>query len=618
LIDFVLVAGVPREVEGLAPRLRGALERTRNVNGARVERTGTARTWAFAAIEEPDPTGSSRVASDGDALVAFNGPAFAADGDQRALAERLLTRYRDQGPDEVAGYLDGVYNFVGIAPDVGLSAFGDFSGMYPLYWHTSGEVTVISNRSLTVSDLVGSREWNPRALAWVIARANLTGDDLPLRHAHHLPPGDEARAAWGTGGLKLDRSARSIWPSASDNPGRDNLTSDEWDEITDVLVRNVRQFASIDAPLRLGLTGGKDSRLCLALLQAAGLRDRVDVFTSGGPNSPEVQAARAVAQAAGFVHGTPGSPRTTAQPAPHLAPRTTQRPCDVNTEHVWRQLRRNITRYEAIVPAWTALQNATHRPYVTIKGFGGELYRRGTNQPSHHPNGHRVDELATQFAADHRKMDRLGIIRIAEAEYQTQWMDNWFHATAKRIGTDVVLERFHIDADFAHWFGPLLQCAPQSLTLNPLVSRRAAQKNLELSAASRRTDRFHFEVMRRAAPDLVLIPFLNDQWAPQLAAGSSIDLPQRPFPTVVKPTGRAIHPGNPGWQFLETERKAFGHLFKEADKHTDMDSVCDMKKLRRYARSSKPMTKLGEIREFVTALGVALTLLNQAEPATSP
>jgi len=358
--------------------------------------------------------------------------------------------------------------------------------------------------------------------------------------------------------------------------------------------------------------------LCLALVKAAGLRDRVDVFTSGGPESPEVQVARAVAQAAGFSLGTPGSAGVTAQTAPDVAGRSKVVPSNVSSENVWRRLRRNITRYEAIVPAWTALQNPTHRPFVTIKGFGGEFLRRGTSQRSHSKDVLSVDELAVQFAAEHRKMDRLGIIRTAEAAYQTQWIQSWVHATARRTRSDVVLERFHLEADFAHWFGPLLQCAPHSVTLNPLVSRMAAQKNLELSPAARNSERFHFEVTRRAAAELVVVPFLNDRWAPELAAGSSLDLPQSPFPTAVKPTGRAIHPGNPGWQFLETERKTFDRLFKEADKHTEMGSVCDMKKLRRYARSARPMTKFGEIREMIGAVGVALTLLDRAEPVISP
>jgi hypothetical protein len=607
---------VPAAVERFAPRLLGALESSRIMDGRRLEHRGARRTWAFAGIEAPDATTPARFACDDDSFVVFNGPVFAADGDQRSLHERLLKSYRERGPVEVAETLEGAYNFVGIAPDVGLRAFGDFSGMYPLYWHTGADFTLISNRSLSVSDLLGSREWNMHALAWVIARANLTGDDLPLRNVRHLPPGVEARAPWGSGALELDGASTSIWPSASDDPGRDNLRPDEWDAVTDALVRSVRALESVDGPLRLGLTGGKDSRLCLALVKAAGLRDRVDVFTSGGPDSPEVEVARSVAEVAGFAHGSPAmaAPPVSDGPGPKPVPV----PSGVNAENVWHQLRRNVTRYEGIVPAWTALQNATHRPFVTIKGFGGEFFRRGSNERSHAAEARSVDELAAEFVATNGERDRLGIIRTTEAAYQAEWLENWVHAMAREIRRDVVHERLHVEADFAHWFGPLLQCAPQSVTIHPLVSRMAAQKNLELSGVARSNERFHFEVMRRAAPELVVIPFLNDLWAPELAADSPLDLPQHSFATAVKPVGRAIHQANPGWQFLETERRTIARLFKEAAMRTEMDSVCDMKKLRRYAKSSKPMTKFGEIREMMGAVGVALALLERAEPVIRP
>jgi hypothetical protein len=609
LISFVVVAGVPAAVERFAPRLPGALESTRILNGRRIEQSGARGTWAFAGIEEPDATSPYRFASDDDSFVVFNGPVFAADGDQRSLPDRLLKTFRDQGCTEVAESLEGAYNFVGVAPDRGLRAFGDFSGMYPLFWHAGTDFIVLSNRSLTVSDLVGPREWNMRALAWVVARANLAGDDLPLRHVRHLPPGVEAHAPWGSGALELDGASTSIWPPASEDPGRDNLTPQEWDEITDALVRNVRAYESVDARLRLGLTGGKDSRVCLALVKAAGLGDRVDVFTSGSRDSPEVQVASAVAEVAGFALGSPGIAPPPASGTPPPKPPSPA----VAAENVWHRLKCNITRYEAIVPTWTALQNATHRPYATIKGFGGEFFRRGSNQRSNRAEARSVDELATQFAVAHRKMDLLGVIRAPEAAYQAQWMETWVHTTAQQVRPDVLQERLHVEAAFAHWFGPLLQCAPHSVTIHPLVSRFVARKNLELSSVARSNERFHFEVMRRAAPELVSIPFLNDSWAAELAADSALDLPQHPFPTTVKPVGRAIHQGNPGWQFLETERRSIDRLFKEAGKRTDMDSVFDMKSLRRHAKHS-PMTRFGEIREMMGAVGVALTVLERAEP----
>jgi hypothetical protein len=605
--------GKRAEVDRLAPQLLDALEKSRIVDGPRIERIGAGHTWAFAAIEEPDPTCACRFASDDEAFVVVNGPALAADGNQPRLAANLLKKYRDGGSTEVSDSLEGAYNFVGVAPGIGLHAFGDFSGMYPLYWHSRADFAVLSNRSLTISDLVGSREWDPRALAWVIARANLAGDGLPLRNVRHLPSGTEARAAWGTGALELHRNSSWIWPSTSDDAGRDNLTSTEWDDVTAELVGNVRALEAVDAPLRLSLTGGKDSRLCLAIVKAAGLRDCVDVYTNGVSDSPEAQVARAVAEAAGYTHRTHGAGMNT-PPAPAVAARKKTTQPDVDVAKVWQRLRCNVTRYEAMVPPWAALQNPTFPPFVNIKGFGGEFFRRGSDGRYREKEVPSVDELASRFATGHLEMDRLGIIRPAEAAYQAQWLESWVHETAREMRLDVVHEKFHVDTALAHWSGPLLQCAPQRVNINPLVSRGAAAKNLELSAAARRSERFHFEVMCRAAPELVLVPFLNDVWAPELAAGSSFELPQSPFATAVKPTGRVLHQGNPGWRFFEIEGKAIDQLFREASKRTDMGAVCDMKKLRRYARSSRPLTRFGEIREMVGAVGTALTLLDRAGP----
>jgi hypothetical protein len=605
--------GKRAEVDRLAPQLLGALEKSQIVDGSRIERIGAAHTWAFAAIEEPDPICACRLASDDEGFVVINGPALAADGDQQRLAANLLRKYRNGGSTEVADSLEGAYNFVGVAPDIGLRAFGDFSGMYPLYWHAGADFAVMSDRSLTVSDLVGSREWDPRALAWIIARANLAGDDLPLRKVRHLPSGIEATAAWGTGALELHRTSSWIWPSISDDAGRDNLTATEWDETTSELVGNVRALEAVDTPLRLSLTGGKDSRLCLALVKAAGLRDCVDVYTNGAPDSPEVQVARAVAEAAGYTHHSQG-PAMNAPTAPAVPARKKATQPDIDVAKVWHRLRCNITRYEAMVPPWAALQNPTFPPFVNVKGFGGEFFRRGSDRRYREKEVPSVDDLASQFAAGHLEMDRLGIIQPAEAAYQARWLENWVHETARQMRLDVVHEKFHVDTALAHWSGPLLQCAPQRVNINPLVSRGAAAKNLELSAAARRSERFHFEVMRRAAPELVLVPFLNDVWAPELAAGSSLELPENPFVTAVKPTGRVLHQGNPGWRFFEIEGKAIDRLFKEAGKRTDLGAVCDVKKLRRYARSSRPLTRFGEIREMVGAVGAALTLLDRAEP----
>ena len=51
--------------------------------------------------------------------------------------------------------------------------------------------------------------------------------------------------------------------------------------------------------------------------------------------------------------------------------------------------------------------------------------------------------------------------------------------------------------------------------------------------------------MRRAAPDLVAVPFLRDTWPEPVRATSTIDLPSQPYTTTVAPSARTLT----GWQF---------------------------------------------------------------------
>jgi hypothetical protein len=120
--------------------------------------------------------------------------------------------------------------------------------------------------------------------------------------------------------------------------------------------------------------------------------------------------------------------------------------------------------------------------------------------------------------------------------------------------------------------------------------------------------------MRRAAPELVVVPFLDDVWSDEIAASSPIDLPRAPYPTAVQPTKRAIRQTHKGWPLLDSDGRAIAQLFRDAARHTEMSSICDMRRLRRMARRSSQLTRMAAIKELFSAIGVALALLDRAEP----
>jgi hypothetical protein len=120
--------------------------------------------------------------------------------------------------------------------------------------------------------------------------------------------------------------------------------------------------------------------------------------------------------------------------------------------------------------------------------------------------------------------------------------------------------------------------------------------------------------MRRAAPELVVVPFLDDVWPEDIAASSPVELPRNPYPTTVEPTKRALLQAHKGWPLLDSDGRAIAQLFKDAARHTDMTSICDMKKLKRVARHSAQLQKMGAIKELFSSMGVALALLDRTEP----
>ena len=176
---------------------------------------------------------------------------------------------------------------------------------------------------------------------------------------------------------------------------------------------------------------------------------------------------------------------------------------------------------------------------------------------------------------------------------------------ATRVRPDLLPEKFYVDHRLGHWSGPLIQDTPRRINVTPLLLAAAAKKNMELSSTARAEGRFHFEVMRRAAPELVVLPFLNDTWSRNILEHSQLELATEPFLTPDKPVGRVITARNKGWPLMEHESAAIGALFKDASRHTDMGVICDLRKLRRVARVSGELTASAKVKELHSAMGAA-------------
>lgn len=598
MIHFVVVTGQPLAVARLSTQLLPSLLTTRYFAGAQTLRTGTHYRWAIAAIEAPDPLAPRRLAYDEHRAIVVNGPAFASDERPGvSLADRVLAEFACGGGKRVATTLTGAYNFVGVGDDDGLCAFSDFSGLFPLYWHRGRDFTAVSNRASTLAVLGGDTDWDVHALSWLVSQANLFGDTLPHRSVSYLPTQHQLQVTAHDTEPIVSRSPNWVWPAA-DSEARERLDDEAWNAVTETLVGNFRALRSLDGRIRMTLTGGKDTRLCLALAKAAGLADKVVTFTNGPPDSPEVECAHVVAEAAGVEHRQIG--RVLEAPTPAA----------FDAQLHWQRLRQHAYRFDATVCPWDGMTGLERGTSLTVKGFGGELYRRAHAKRFRDHSLVAKDAMLAAFDHFHDPFDALAALTPDERRRQVGWLRAWAETAASEVRVDMLPDKFYADYRIGHWNGPLGQAVPGRISLNPLLAPAAAIKAYELSLPARGTDRFHYEVMRRTAPELLPVPFLADRWPDAIIETSDTDLPREPFASTVRVTSRALTPGK--WSFFEHEERAIGRLLKDA-RRTAMAEVFDMKRLVAAGSSASQLRKVGEIQALYSAILIAIVLLGREE-----
>jgi hypothetical protein len=638
VIHFALALGEPGSCDGLGERLVAAVRDTALIGGEIIDVAAPSGAWRFVALAAPDAVLARRWHAERDSLVVCNGCAVEEAGPV-SLAE-TLARFRRGGLDDAARPFLGTYNLVCVSPERGLTLSGDIAGYFPIYHGTGPDHLVISNRSTTVARAIGRGGCDLHALAWLVSIGMPAGERVPAAGVEVLPPGRVGRARWGGRSLSVDGGAHPVLRAASAAPARPALSSREWDEVTDDLIAEVRALGRLETARVLPITGGKDSRLLLALAKAAGLTD-VETFTSGGPASPEVACAAAVAAAAGVPHRhdlPPGARRPASRT--EVVSGGVGLPLD---DPAWHRAARANGRYEGIVSMWAGYKTPIEPASLVLKGWGGEMYRfRGRFIPGIE---RRLDGTApgddggALLAPFYRSaVDPLRVLLPDERRRQSEWIGARVRAAAQDLRPDLVPDDFWFSHRCAQFQGPVTQSSPLRVIANPLVCAGALRRDAELSLGVRRTDRLHFEVMRRAAPELVGLPFHRQEWAPEirstagLPAGPALRrtvrnwLPAHRLASVGERTARRLRvdvvprmpwrtPGasghEPAWALVGDDPTPVAALFREAA-DAGLSSICDVERLCRVVERPTRLTRTEELQVTGT-IGVAMLLLGQTE-----
>lgn len=377
---------------------------------------------------------------------------------------------------------------------------------------------VIGSRAALVARTLTTLDGRPpardeRAVAWLPATAQHLGRCSGHTGIRVVEPGAILRL----------RNGRPSWDTApgpiATAPAATGTTSPaEVANAAAALVDEVAEslHAALSLPIEeraIELTGGKDSRLVLAVAVHAGIHHEFEYETIGPPTLPDVQVATSLAVRLGLRHRTRFLGMKPTMPYLQMVPTF-------------------VERAGGLVNGWDAITGADD-PEVRIGGIFGEAIRSSFKVPDpSRPDGglHRIYGRG--------RFDRLGLLR---PEVATSLLDelNEQLRTRPRPDADPYL-RLH-DSYLAGRlasarFGPQEELLGESVRFMPLYSLAALRIGLQLSGPAREDELIFAEVMRSASDLLVRHPFAaTSDWRPGAVAYLSERPPGPPAPEVVAP-----------------------------------------------------------------------------------
>lgn len=447
---------------------------------------------------------------------------------------------------------DGIFAALSIAADGTGTIATDPTSMGLLFRAEDAEVVAFSSRAaLAARATSGGRapDRDVEAVGWLTFYGAALGERTGFRGTELVPQGARVE-------LSAARGARLVVPDEA--PWRTGDLPTDRDALLDAVVDDlggaVRSCATLPARQRRAeITGGKDSRLILALMEREGVAADFAFATIGRDDAPDVVVSKDITARMGLEH-------------------TVETPVRADPDDFLRRLRLHVFQSSAAFNAYNLGGGSGLSLQPQITGLFGEVLR--TNYGRYPEVATRDDLRAVAHA--HMPRDLLGILRPDVRRTYARRFDALLLGPADedRHGQDL-LDDFYIRQHMRWWGGSVEESATRT-RLYPLLSLLGMQAAAALGPASRRAEEVPREVMARASAALAAAPFAEDAWAGAVAgatrtARTAAGAASAPVPRPAAPRGPAPQP----WQVvrLEAQRDAVEALLLDDPANPVFDLV---------------------------------------------
>lgn len=273
-----------------------------------------------------------------------------------------------------------------------------------------------------------------------------------------------------------------------------------WDEAFASLVSQLKVLDLTNDSIRFPISGGKDSRLLLGLLIAAGYKDRIqEAYTIGPQESPEVRSAIALCKKLGILHTVQNVAKGSARTVIFS---------DKLVDHIY------ISEGE-LSPMDMAMYPNQRSNQTVLPGQEGGL-RNVAGDKSFVTK----DDLLAWFNVHLGAGNKSELLTVEQAQKNKDEMYEFIDKCVEEgVELDEIPTLHRIFFRMSRWVSRVWsQYNFKGFAPFIFVSDKVIEYTYNAGAKSRAIEEFHFEMLRRIDPSLVSIPFANQSWSSEILA----------------------------------------------------------------------------------------------------
>lgn len=427
--------------------------------------------------------------------IAANGPQLLDAADVAALLDRPDAAW----PDDISGE----YAVARLHADGTLIAFSDRAGLHQLFHGPSG-FYVAASRAALAAAVTGDRTPDPDGLTWLAAIGYRAGTATAYRTVTQLAQGHILTI--GPDGQTI-RPAPSPLTALTAERGYSPALDPMLDEGITQARAAIRLGVGAEGPIDLPITGGKDSRVILALCLAEGLRDRLRLFTRGYAGHPDVIVGQGIADALGLPHR-------------REPPHGSDEPAYWSRARFFEKLMAQTWQTDGMVGGWDLILGERVAAETLITGHMGEVLKAYSKKPL--PEGKLDPETMVRLQAP---FDPMGLLRPEAHERLCAQLREQMELARRDGASEADLpDIFYYRNRIPNWLGAIR--AIKSFERQPVVPLGApALRRLafRLTAEERKAELLHYKIIERCAPDLLDLPFAMQRWDARLPGAPQTD-----------------------------------------------------------------------------------------------